>query len=233
MKLLLVVPTSREARGLAAWRPLVVGAGETAGESLTARLISGERPDVVLIAGYCGALDPSLSAGAVILGRHAVAPDGGELLPDQGAVQLLRNELRRRRLRFVYSRILTLPASVATRPEKRDLWNVHGAAGADMETFHLAVAAEAAGVPWVAIRAVLDPASQSLPHSLRSWSSEADVARILRSAAMHPLEWPAYVRLAVQERRARLSLARTLRVAVPALDRYQPAEALPLVETGP
>ena len=43
---------------------------------------------------------------------------------------------------------------------------ITGAAGADMETGGVAQVAESAGVPWLALRAVADPASLALPPSV-------------------------------------------------------------------
>jgi hypothetical protein len=70
-----------------------------------------------------------------------------------------------------------------------------------METYAFAQAADAHGVPWLALRAVVDPARDGLPRSLRDWNGESD-GDVVRSALRRPLEWPAYARLAFGMRRA-------------------------------
>ena len=47
-------------------------------------------------------------------------------------------------------------------------------AGVDMESYELAEALDAAGVPWLALRSVLDPAGSVLPAPVARWTSEAD-----------------------------------------------------------
>ena len=165
-----------------------------------------------MIVGVCGGLDPSLAPGDLVLARRVVASDGGELIPPRLLFEGARHELSRRRLSFVSSTLLTVEGPAGDGLERTYLWNAHGAGGVDMETYTIARAAEDHGVPWLALRAVVDPAGTGLPRSLQRWSGEAD-SDVVRVALRRPMEWPAYVRLAFGMRRA----LRALHDAMPAV----------------
>lgn len=211
MSALIVAPTRREA---AACGPeaRVVGAGLNAAKALDERLSRGD-VSLVLIAGVCGGLDPSLATGGLILCRRVVAPGRSELAPDSALFEAARRRLRTLGLPFISSVLLTVARPVGSLRAKTAFWNEYGAAGVDMETWLLARAAAGRGVPWLALRAVLDPATATLPHGLLAWRGENDERAIARHIALHPLDWPAYTRLALELRRA----LRSLGAAAPAV----------------
>jgi nucleoside phosphorylase len=83
-----------------------------------------------------------------------------------------------------------------------------GALAVDMESGALAAAARARGVPFAALRVVLDPGDQELPFGpdlMDGVSGELVVARAL-ALGLRPWLWPAAVRLARQTRAAERSL---------------------------
>jgi len=232
MKVLVVVPTHREAASLGAGvEPFVCGTGKGLGDAVAARL-AADRPEVVLLAGYCGALDPSMAAGGVILARHVLAPGQPEIAPDRLLLEEVRKQLHKKHFPFVFSRLLTVERPVARKARKLALWNEFGAAGVDMETYAVAGAAAAAGLPWLAVRTVVDTSKQTLPRAVAKWGGEGDTRAIARDALRHPLQWAAYVRLARQERRARLALARAIPVLLEAIAGAKVVEAIPVVESN-
>ena len=222
---LIVAPTAREA---AAFGPgaIVCGAGSDAGDAVASRLHANAGAyDLVVIAGVCGGLDPSLQPGSLILARRSIsAASGEELAVDVPVFDALRRTLRTQHIPFVSSVLLTVERPVASVVEKTDLWNRYGAGGVDMETHVVATASIAAGVPWIAIRAVLDPAGVSLPASLRDWDANSDDRDIARAALRRPAEWLAYARLALGLRQ---SLA-ALRSVAPAIEGFAPPIAIDL-----
>ena len=211
MSVLLVCPTEREARALRG-AAVAVGTGRECADRLQT-LIRERGASGVLILGVCGGLDPSLRPGDLILGRAVLARAGEERRPSQLLLDAARRSLRRAGISFVSSRIYTAARPIGSRRAKVKAWNEFGAAGVDLESYWLAEAADRAGLPWLVVRAVVDPADWALPPSLAEWASEADSARALRAAALRPWEWPAYVRLATAWARAE----RNLRRAVPPL----------------
>lgn len=211
MRTLVVAPTPREARMLS-------------GNVLTARTpvavlarLAEQPADVVLIAGVCGGLDPSLAAGALVLARRAVVDGRPDLTPDDALVAAARRALRALRQPFVSSTLLSVNQPLATRRDKTEAWNTYGAAGVDMETYALAEGLAERGAPWLALRAVLDPAGAALPAAVAGWRGEQDERAIVRSALRRPLDWPAYARLALQSRTALRALSRAVPAVVGAI----------------
>ena len=230
MKTLLIVPTRREANALrVAHKAFICGTGEAAYEAVKARLAES-RPGLILLAGLCGGLDPSLGAGSIILCRQ-VAQAGHEILePDRLLLEEVRKSLNAAAQPFVFSRLLTVSVPAGTADEKRELWNEHGAGGVDMETYQVARAAREAGVRWLTVRSVIDTAGQNLPGPLRNWSGE-DAAPI-GAAVKDPLAWPGMARLARQFPRASGSLRRALPRIVRAANAAKTYETLDLMEVG-
>lgn len=211
MDVLIATPTVREANAIGGRARLIVtGTGGAADELVQA--IREERPGVVVVAGYSGALDPSLKPGDIIISRMAAHAGSPELLPEKGLVDVVRDEFHRRKTAFVYSRLLTTDHAIAGKGEKLALWNEFGAAGVDMETYPLVTAAEAAGLPWIAVRVVVDTASQALPSSLDGWSEDGDEREALKRAMRRPREWPAYGRLGLAYRNANKALPRAVAI---------------------
>jgi len=208
MNALVIAPMRREARALGD-HVLVCGAGTAAGTWMRERL--REAPaQLVIVAGLSGGLDPSLGAGDVILGTGVVGDGRDELRVDQPLLDAVRQKLRSAGVRFIGARLLTIDAPAVSRAEKRDVWNAHGAAGVDMETYHVAAAAAECGVAWLALRAVVDPAGAALPAPLRRWRGETDDATMLREILGRPKAWPATVRLALHTQKALRALSAAL-----------------------
>jgi nucleoside phosphorylase len=233
MKTLIVTPTAREAGALGELaRAFVCGTGESAYRALADRLRTGA-PQMVVLAGFCGGLDPSLEAGSVILGRQVAMAGQPTLDPDRFLIEDVRKSLHANGLPFVFAKLLTADAPVATRDEKRDLWNEHGAAGVDMETYQAVRACAEARIKWVVVRVVIDTAAQELPAGLRSWANESDEAAIGRRAARNPLEWPGYLRLGLRYPRVKGALKRATVRVVRAAQHARNVETLDLLEVAP
>ena len=226
MKILFAFPSEREAAAVRLKHPpLITGSGERAGLAVSERL-QDERPDLVILAGLAGALDPSLRPGAVVLCRQSAAPGREILDPDRYFTEDVRNELRNAGRSFVYSRLLTLPEPAATADAKLQLWNEHGAGAVDMETYQVAAACEERRVPWIAVRAIVDTSGQALPRGLAQWRQPGDERGAGIDALRAPWQWPAYGRLGLQYRAARKSLSAALPAVVGAARQTRIVETL-------
>ncbi len=218
----------REARAIGR-RAVSVGAGARAGDGLRAQLKEGGI-EAVLVAGICGALDPSLAPGDVILASSALADGKPELHSDARLLVAARAALAaqtRGRVPqrrdgapdgFVCSRLLTIPAPTVDAGERRSLWRDVAAAAVDMETYALAEAATEGGIPWLAVRTVSDAAEARLPSAIASWRDERDDWPVAFAIARRPREWTLAVRLAWDTRMALQSLARATAVVSAAFD---------------
>ncbi len=104
---------------------------------------------------------------------------------------------------------------VARAEDKSALYASSGARAVDMESHSVALAAEAAGVPFLVARAVADPAEHGLPRAaLKAVGPDGRIKIWTTIATMYlrPWEGPAMVRAAYQ---TRLALDTLERVADP------------------
>jgi adenosylhomocysteine nucleosidase len=115
----------------------VVGVGPDTAAARTASLLARVQPEQVLVAGVCGALDPALSIGDLVVPELVVdAASGTEWTPHRSA----------------------LPAAggVLATVDRLGGPTPAGAVAVDMETAAIAAVCEGAGVPWDVRRAVSD-----------------------------------------------------------------------------
>jgi nucleoside phosphorylase len=193
------------ARGRRAGRDVVALAVGIGGDG--ARAIPDEEPRLVVSCGFCGALDARLEAGDLVLAA-AVRREGDGVLEAPAA---LLAEARRALsgLRFLEGEVLCTTAVAATPAEKRALART-GALAVDMETHPLALAASRAGIPWLSVRAVIDPLDATLPAFARE-PRKGYLAPALRHAFSKPEGAVEVVRLAGLARRAGRSLEEAIR----------------------
>ncbi|HEY6912135.1 MAG TPA: hypothetical protein VI356_22340 [Myxococcales bacterium] len=163
--------------------------------------IEAEHPALVVSCGFAGALSPALRAGELLMASAVRAADG-ELLPapelpwSRALPQAARGEI-------------ACAERVVATPEQKRALAAGGAVAVDLESAQVARAAVAAGVPWLALRAIVDDARTSLPAFAAEPRDD-----FLWPALRHALSGPSAVwelwRLAVAERAASASLSRAL-----------------------
>jgi len=121
----------------------------------------------------CGALDPALRAGDIVV-------DG-----EVAAFPALSTR------RFVTGRMHSLDHVAVTSKEKRNLRNQTGAIAVDMETAAIRERAEAWGLPFYCVRVVSDSAGDNLPldfNSYRDSRGEFSRVKIALAALGSPLQ---------------------------------------------
>jgi len=136
----------------------------------------------VLIAGVCGALDPSLRPGDVVLASELRGPTGTTQCADPS---VLAGVLRRGGLRVHVGPIASSQRLVVR--ERRRALHRSGAVAVDMESAWLA--AEAKGRPLVTLRVVLDTAERELHWPWHAAIGTARALRTLRRACALTREW--------------------------------------------
>lgn len=153
-----------------------------------------QRPDALLSTGFCGALDPGLGAGEILVATSV--QDGPR------AFEAAQPATGRP---FRSGTLLSMDRFVATVDEKRRL-NAGGAAAVDMEAAAVAGRACREGLPFYCVRVVLDRASDGFIldfNGLRSPDGRFSRSRILWAALARPLTAaPELIRL---ERRGRMA----------------------------
>ena len=148
----------------------VAGAGGEAAGRATRLLIDGHRPRVIVSAGFAGGLDPALARGSVVYPRRSINHRGGPPIAvaaaGQGSAAAAAGSAAGSATSHGDLTIVSVDTVVTTAAAKRDLAAATGASLVDMETYAVATAAHAAGLPCVSIRVISDDASQDLPKEI-------------------------------------------------------------------
>ena len=111
------------------------GIGSERAERLTGKIIEDFKPDLIISAGFCGALVKDLKVGDVIV-----------------------SDLKDRKL-------FCSPKPLFTCEEKTATFQREGAIVVDMESYGVASAAQKADTPFIAVKAVSDTLLEELPRS--------------------------------------------------------------------
>jgi adenosylhomocysteine nucleosidase len=165
--------------------------------------------------GIGGGLDPALASGSLVL-PLAVRDEAGRRFPvDRAWHGAVAAALARAGVAASTGDVLGAEAIVATPDGKRALHGA-GAVIADLESHRVARAAQTAGMPFLVLRAVADPAAHAVPPAARvglDAEGHAALGPVLRSLLRDPLQLPALLRIAAETEAA----LRALRRAAPAL----------------
>lgn len=193
------VPAERRALAKLAGPELtlhVCGMGATAAARAGRQIASGPLRAMVA-AGFCGALRPELRVGDLVAADEVRDEATGERFP---ADPLLLEAAPGRRGPLVSAR------RIARTPADRA--RLDGLA-VDMESAALAREARAAGIPFIAVRAITDETRHRLPDfdRLTDAAGRLTPGAGLLHFALHPRELPALLRLGPAARTAGRSLA--------------------------
>jgi adenosylhomocysteine nucleosidase len=201
----------RRAAAGAPWRIEQSGPGPQRAAAAAARAL--EAGAKLLVSwGLAGALDAAVAPGTVLVPRRIVTA-GGETLAVDGerhaALAALAGELV-----VAHGDLLTVAAALELPAAKRAAARTSGAVAVDMESAAIAAAAARAGVPFVALRVIVDGVDDALPKNAERWVNERGERRLapaLRAAvAVH--EWRGLLTLAKRYRLASRVLEQLARV---------------------
>jgi adenosylhomocysteine nucleosidase len=157
--------------------------------------------------GFAGGLGPGIDVGAVVLPRHVVTAGLERLPTDSG--------WRRRLVEAVGGGFVVEEGDLL---ETRDVLDTprlkaraalgSDAVAVDMESAAVAGVAALAGIPFVAVKVVLDTLTDTLPPGVARWIDERGERRLapLVDVAYKPAHWRALLRLAQRHRAARRRL---------------------------
>jgi adenosylhomocysteine nucleosidase len=181
----------------AQWALLCSGAGPEAALRSAQQLLL-ERGVAGLISwGTAGALAPHLKTGSLVLyGRCVDAASGESFATDPALRAQLYTCLRA--LHPVSGDGLTSQYPVSDRAHKQALGAEFSCVAVDMESAAIAALAHAHQVPFIAIRAIVDPAHCTLPRSALAALEDPThaVTRVMRALIRRPWELGALLKLA-------------------------------------
>lgn len=187
--------------------------------------------------GTAGALDPALPRAAIVLPDAVLAPDGGAYPVDPAWRARLQARVHAAAPELVLrTGLLQASASVlADAAAKAACRQRHAALAVDMESAAVAEAAAEAGLPFMAVRSIVDTAAETLPPAallaldeagrLRPWALAGYLLR-------HPRELPQLQALGGHFQTARRALRRFAGAAGDFAWAEADAEAAILTTTG-
>lgn len=203
-------------------RPLVVartGIGPANAETAAGRLLDAVPAAAVLSVGVAAGLRPQLRSGDVIVGEWVILPRKSATAPASLPCDPVLQEwtlglLHRSGDRHDRGGIATVERILLTAEEKRRLAAQTGAIAADMESAAIAAAAKARAIPFLAIRAILDPAHEDLTIAFERFLDRLGEPRWLQLSQYllaHPLSLPSLISLGLRTRAGCARLGHLLR----------------------
>lgn len=129
-------------------------------EAAAARMVAEGARGLVSF-GIAGGLDPSLGPGVIVIAERVIAPDG----ETYACFEPWLSRLLRHDGGFDCGPILGSDDAVLKPVRKARLFRQHGAIAVDMESHAVARVAKASGLPFIAVRAIGDPAGRAIPRA--------------------------------------------------------------------
>jgi hopanoid-associated phosphorylase len=166
------------------------------GPGLISTLENGLAPGCrgIISFGIAGGLDPALTPGSLVVATAVNGP-GERFATDEQWSQSLRRTLPN----ALAAPLLGLDDAAADPAKKVQFFHETGAVAVDMESHTAASVAVQHGLPFVALRAIADPASRHVPTSaiagLRP-DGRTDVTGVLKSLLHHPGDLAALIHVA-------------------------------------
>ncbi len=163
-------------------------------EAAARRLLDGGSVAAALALGVAAGLSPQLQTGDLIVGNRVILHRRNGAIRQAFTCDAELQEsalavIRRSGERYQHGLIVTLDHIVLPTAEKLGLAAESGAIAADMESAAIASAASAHGVPFLAIRGILDPVQEDLKIAFDRFldpRGEPMIPPLLRYLVAHP-----------------------------------------------
>ncbi|HEV8337889.1 MAG TPA: hypothetical protein VGR67_15865 [Candidatus Polarisedimenticolia bacterium] len=186
------------------------GDGARRAESGARDVLDRFEAQCLVILGVAGGLSPHLEAGKIVAAREVIDETGGVPPPDPLHTRRLLRRTGATPAIFVCTRSILCAAREKSEAYARLPWGTEAAA-TDLETAAFARAAAERGLPYVALRAISDPAEESLPldfNALRDSEGSVDGRRVALAALARPWLVPSLWHLRTRVALCSESLAR-------------------------
>ena len=169
--------------------------------------------------GFAGGLTDGLRPGDVVCPDVVIRDDGQsgqarDVAPVSAAVAAA---LSADRMPVSVGPLLSVDSPLRTPEEKRAAHRRTGAVGVDMEAAGVAEAAEGLGIPWLAIKSIVDAVDEPLPHFLSGCTTPQGNLRwrrlfwgltvVSRRRALRRLAWASRLAALALQRRLELALS--------------------------
>ena len=193
--------TIREgARIYGVWRSKVAtyiasGIGRDPGELATRALVASERPDILISAGFAGALTRYLRVGETITPGTVIDGQRGERFSAVGG-----------------NGVLVSAAEIADETAKKQLGEQYEAEAVDMEGASVARVAQEQGIAFCAVKSISDELGFAMPpfNAYVTRDGKLALERFAAHVAVRPAYWPSLVQLARNSKKAASELSAAL-----------------------
>lgn len=179
----------------------------------TARRLLDAGATALVSWGLAGGLDPSLRAGTVFLPDRVLAIDGPALATSAYWVDRLQAGIAGN-CQVARGTLLTSPRAIGAVADKAAAWRSTGAGAVDMESHAVGRAALSRGLPFIAVRVIIDAAHDAVPPSMLAAlgdSGQLRIGRLLGALATAPADILALIRLGQRYRAANGALGAVAR----------------------
>jgi adenosylhomocysteine nucleosidase len=162
--------------------------------------------------GMAGGLDPALRAGTICLPTTVIAREGLSFATDHHWRELVGAAIAARRP-VVDGKLLTCTQAIDDIAGKAAAFRDTGAVAVDMESIAIAEVAAGRGLPFIAIRVIVDTAGDALPKAVLAASSggQVHVFRLIQGLVRSPPDIVPLIRLARRYRAATRALVAVAR----------------------
>jgi adenosylhomocysteine nucleosidase len=157
--------------------------------------------------GMAGGLDPKLEPGSVVIPRELLSSDGVRFAASQAWREQVAAAIRPL-CAVTEGNLLTSSHAIETPADKAAAFRDTGAAAVDMESAAVAEIAAKHNLPFIAVRAIVDTAADTLPRAVvaASRAGSVRIARLIGGLILAPREIVALIRLAQRYRIAMRTL---------------------------
>lgn len=165
----------------------------------------------IVSVGVSGGLDPALQPGDLIFGASVVADDGTRYDCDSYLSGVVRDDLAARGAKT--GNLFGSDEIIESAAKKSALFQNHSCLAVDMESHGAARSASQHKVPFLAIRAIADPADRALPTAaLGAVAPDGStlVLKTLGAALRDPKQFPELLKLGADSAAATKTLSRDL-----------------------
>jgi adenosylhomocysteine nucleosidase len=180
-----------------------------------ARCLVDAGASALMSVGLAGGLDPCLGAGSVVVPSEVISRGGVRFSTSVEWRERLGAAIAKRQP-VAAGKLLTSATAIGAAVDKARVFHETGAVAVDMESLAIAEVAGAHGLPFIAVRVIVDTAADVLPRAVTA-ASQAGQLRVwplLGGLALAPLDIVALIRLAQRYRAATRSLAAVARAGL-------------------
>ncbi len=171
------------------------GIGREPGLAAARALVAGERPDILISAGFAGALTRNLTVGETITPGTVIDGQTDEQFATQCG-----------------SGVLISAPIIADESAKTKLAEQYGADAVDMEGASVARVAQEHGIPFCAVKSISDELGFPMPpfNAYVMADGRLAIERFAAHVAVRPSYWPSLMQMARNSKKAALELSTAL-----------------------